>query len=94
MDQMLPSPGFNIPSIGTPLHQPEEDLILPQAHHQQNIGIGGSHHGGLGHNSMSMGMGMGLGGSSVITSYSTGLSSMTPHSMMLPQTPVRKFSIF
>ncbi|XP_037024437.1 TATA-box-binding protein 2 [Bradysia coprophila] len=25
MDQMLPSPGFSIPSIGTPLHQPEED---------------------------------------------------------------------
>lgn len=22
---MLPSPGFSIPSIGTPLHQPEED---------------------------------------------------------------------
>ena len=29
MDQML-SPGFSIPSIGTPLHQPEEDQqILP-----------------------------------------------------------------
>lgn len=27
---MLPSPGFSIPSIGTPLHQPEEDQqILP-----------------------------------------------------------------
>lgn len=25
MDQMLPSPGFSIPSVGTPLHQPEED---------------------------------------------------------------------
>lgn len=25
MDSMLPSPGFSIPSIGTPLHQPEED---------------------------------------------------------------------
>ncbi len=32
MDQMLPSPGFSIPSIGTPLHQPEEDQqILPAA---------------------------------------------------------------
>ncbi|XP_045460889.1 TATA-box-binding protein [Harmonia axyridis] len=36
MDQMLPSPGFSIPSIGTPLHQPEEDqLILPNALQQQ-----------------------------------------------------------
>jgi transcription initiation factor TFIID TATA-box-binding protein len=36
MDQMLPSPGFSIPSIGTPLHQPEEDqLILPMAQQQQ-----------------------------------------------------------
>ncbi|CAB3382518.1 Hypothetical predicted protein [Cloeon dipterum] len=36
MDQMLPSPGFSIPSIGTPLHQPEEDQqILPMAQQQQ-----------------------------------------------------------
>jgi transcription initiation factor TFIID TATA-box-binding protein len=36
MDQMLPSPGFSIPSIGTPLHQPEEDQqILPHAQQQQ-----------------------------------------------------------
>lgn len=36
MDQMLPSPGFSIPSIGTPLHQPEEDQqILPLAQQQQ-----------------------------------------------------------
>ncbi|KAJ3658725.1 hypothetical protein Zmor_010449 [Zophobas morio] len=36
MDQMLPSPGFSIPSIGTPLHQPEEDqMILPNALQQQ-----------------------------------------------------------
>lgn len=36
MDQMLPSPGFSIPSLGTPLHQPEEDqVILPIAQQQQ-----------------------------------------------------------
>uniref|UniRef100_R4FQ61 TATA-box-binding protein n=2 Tax=Rhodnius prolixus TaxID=13249 RepID=R4FQ61_RHOPR len=36
MDHMLPSPGFSIPSIGTPLHQPEEDQqILPMAQQQQ-----------------------------------------------------------
>lgn len=34
---MLPSPGFSIPSIGTPLHQPEEDQqILPHAQQQQH----------------------------------------------------------
>lgn len=36
MDQMLPSPGFSIPSLGTPLHQPEEDQqILAIAQQQQ-----------------------------------------------------------
>ena len=38
MDHMLPSPGFSIPSIGTPLHQPEADqMILPTAVYQQEI---------------------------------------------------------
>lgn len=33
---MLPSPGFSIPSVGTPLHQPEEDQqILLHAQQQQ-----------------------------------------------------------
>lgn len=37
MDQMLPSP-YNIPGIGTPLHQPEEDQqILPNAMQQQQL---------------------------------------------------------
>ena len=32
MDQMLPSPSFNIPSIGTPHHAMEEDqMIAPSA---------------------------------------------------------------
>jgi len=37
MDQMMPSPGdYSIPSIGTPLHQPDDDMqILPQAVQQQ-----------------------------------------------------------
>lgn len=38
---MLPSPGFSIPSIGTPLHQPEEDQqILPHAQQQQQQTLG------------------------------------------------------
>ena len=36
MDQMLPSPSFNIPSIGTPHHALEEDqMIAPQAQEAQ-----------------------------------------------------------
>lgn len=35
---MLPSPGFSIPSVGTPLHQPEEDQqILIHAQQQQQL---------------------------------------------------------
>ncbi|CAG7830476.1 unnamed protein product [Allacma fusca] len=102
MDNMLPSPGFNIPSIGTPLHQPEEDLILPSAQqHQQSLA-----------NSSSGPASVGLGG--VISSFHTGMTpqahgltpqhhgltpqhhgltpqhhGMTPqpHSLMQPQTP-------
>ncbi|OXA59262.1 TATA-box-binding protein [Folsomia candida] len=82
MDQMLPSPGiFNIPSIGTPLHQPEEDLILPSAQQQQHA-IGNSGH------SQTPVTPMGLGGSSSVISYSSGLHSLGgPHSLMQPQTP-------
>ncbi|XP_076064179.1 TATA binding protein isoform X2 [Oratosquilla oratoria] len=36
MDNMLPSPEYSIPSIGTPLPHPgEEDMILPSAQQQQ-----------------------------------------------------------
>lgn len=43
MDTMLPSPGFSIPSVGTPLHQPEEDqqiLFQAQAQQQQQSMMG------------------------------------------------------
>ncbi|KAI4463655.1 tata-box binding protein [Holotrichia oblita] len=61
MDQMLPSPGFSIPSIGTPLHQPEEDQqILPNALQQQQqvppltpVCVGGM--------TPTLGLGMGMG---------------------------------
>lgn len=40
MDQMLPSPGFSIPSIGTPLHHPEEDqqIIAANPFYSQQVG--------------------------------------------------------
>ena len=42
MDQMLPSPSFNIPSIGTPHHVMEEDaMINPQAQAAQQTRQGG-----------------------------------------------------
>lgn len=81
---MLPSPGiFNIPSIGTPLHQPDEDLILPSAQQQQHA-IGNSGHS---QTPITTSGNMGLGSSSVI-SYSGIHSLGGPHSLMAPQTPV------
>ncbi|XP_017783777.1 PREDICTED: TATA-box-binding protein [Nicrophorus vespilloides] len=91
MDQMLPSPGFSIPSIGTPLHQPEEDqLILPaiQAQPQQSLSQQqmpplapvGSLTPSLG-----LGMSMGLVGSTKQHTYTPGF--VTPQSMMQAQTP-------
>jgi len=80
---MLPSPGFNIPSIGTPLHQPEEDMILPMAMQQQHNLANNSHT-----SSNISSLPVGLGG----LSYSGGLG-MTPHTMMQPQTPQNLGSI-
>ena len=40
MDHMLPSPGFSIPSIGTPVQPSGEDDLMPNSassiHQQQN----------------------------------------------------------
>ncbi|KAI5709453.1 hypothetical protein M8J76_011242 [Diaphorina citri] len=74
MDQMLPSPGFSIPSIGTPLHQPEEDQqILLHAQQQQQ--------------QQQMPPLLPLQQMSTQPKvYAPGFS--TPHQMMQPQTPV------
>lgn len=86
MDQLL-SPGFSIPSIGTPLHQPEEDQqILPNAMHQQQqmpplAPV---------NNSMSpFGLGMPHLNPPKMHTYAPVPSFSTPQSMMHPQTPVR-----
>ncbi|ODN02346.1 TATA-box-binding protein [Orchesella cincta] len=93
MDQMLPSPGFpNIPSIGTPLHQPEEDLILPSAQQAQHALANSSSNSQATSGIGSVG-GMGGLGSGVISSYSSGLASLTPHSLMAPQTPQNLLSV-
>ncbi len=100
MDQMLPSPsGYSIPSIGTPLHQPEED--------QQIIANNSSYPQYVQHvapTTMSSGMTPNQIGSGM---HSMGLPSLmqtpvkpmnsytpsyaTPQSMIQPQTPVRFF---
>ncbi|XP_056637171.1 uncharacterized protein LOC130892186 [Diorhabda carinulata] len=94
MDQMLPSPGFSIPSIGTPLHQPEEDqLILPNALQQQQqlqqqIPVSNSQvpplapMGGL---TPTLGLGMGHAMSMPQTKYVPGFA--LPMNSVAPQTP-------
>lgn len=88
MDQMLPSP-YNIPGIGTPLHQPEEDQqILPNALQQQQqvvmpslSSMGSSPHVGFGSSIM------GTPQRSMHT-YAPTAAYATPQQMMQPQTPV------
>ncbi|CAB0018178.1 unnamed protein product [Nesidiocoris tenuis] len=80
MDHMLPSPGFSIPSIGTPIHQPEEDQqILPMAQQQQQLPpllpIQSPSGGMTPHKTMS----------AYVPSSAVGFS--TPQSLMQPQTP-------
>ncbi|XP_068632392.1 TATA-box-binding protein [Battus philenor] len=99
MDQMLPSP-YNIPGIGTPLHQPEEDQqILPNAMHQQQqlqqqqqqqqqhslVALGSSPLVGFGASLM------GTPQRSMHT-YAPTASYATPQQMMQPQTPQNMMS--
>ncbi|XP_014209960.1 TATA-box-binding protein [Copidosoma floridanum] len=92
MDQMLPSPGFSIPSIGTPLHQPDEDQqILPNAlqqqqesqqqqQQQQQFGM----HSQMGMNPMSALM---QTPQRSMHTYAMNQPFATPHNLMQPQTP-------
>uniref|UniRef100_A0A6M2DKR8 TATA-box-binding protein n=1 Tax=Xenopsylla cheopis TaxID=163159 RepID=A0A6M2DKR8_XENCH len=96
MDQMLPSPGFSIPSIGTPLHQPEEDQqILPNALQQQMpplAPMGGSNISNF--NSMNLSTGLTptqMMGAPQKTMH-TYLPFQTPQSLMQPQTPQNMMS--
>ncbi|KAL0103069.1 hypothetical protein PUN28_018400 [Cardiocondyla obscurior] len=94
MDQMLPSPGFSIPSIGTPLHQPEEDQqILPNALQQQQQSQQFQQLQQL--HSMSPNMQSGM---LMITpqknmhTYAPTPTFATPQSLMQPQTPQNMMS--
>lgn len=98
----MPSPGFSIPSVGTPLHQPEADQqILPNAVYQQQMSnqmqmnaMGNSMgQSPMGQSNMGgyggdlSGMGMPSLMSSTKQMHSYAPSYVTPQSMMQPQTP-------
>lgn len=85
MDQMLPSPGFSIPSIGTPLHQPEEDQQIIGNHFQQfsqpSLNMSNMGGGGLGnqmHINSGSGTGIGLGMQSNMGGLPSLMSNTTP----------------
>ncbi|XP_058801218.1 TATA-box-binding protein [Phymastichus coffea] len=89
MDQMLPSPGFSIPSIGTPLHQPDEDQqILPNALHQQQESQQQTFQlqQQISMSPMSASLMMQTPQKQMHT-YAMNQPFATPHSMMQPQTP-------
>lgn len=81
-------PLIEITSLGTPLHQPEEDQqILPsvlQQQQTQQIPPPLAPMGGL---TPTLGLGMGMSLSQSPTKYVTGFT--TPQSLMQPQTPVK-----
>lgn len=90
---MLPSPGFSIPSIGTPLHHPEEDqqiLNIPGStprNWDQQMPL--SHQIGFGmHQGMSTNVEMPLlmNSAKSIHTYAPSFNT-TPHSMIQPQQP-------
>jgi transcription initiation factor TFIID TATA-box-binding protein len=77
MDQMLPSPSFNFPSIGTPHHAMEEDqMINPQAQEAQQRQAA---QGGENRNSMMGGHHYSFGG---LTPQNLLGSGQTPHSLL------------
>lgn len=98
---MLPSPGFSIPSIGTPLHQPEEDqlIIANNAAYPQYVqhiaptatmSSSGMTPNQIGSGMQSMGL-PSLMQTPVKPIHSYQPSYATPQSMIQPQTPVRIF---
>ncbi|XP_063994228.1 TATA-box-binding protein [Diachasmimorpha longicaudata] len=95
MDQMLPSPGFSIPSIGTPLHQPEEDQqILPNALQQQQQQSQQQYQLGPLHSmspNLQSGMLM-LTPQRTMHTYAPTPAFATPQSLMQPQTPQNMMS--
>lgn len=96
MDQMLPSPGFSIPSIGTPLHQPDEDQqILPNALQQQQESQQQQqyHMQPQMHSMNALQNNMMQTPQKSMHTYAMNQPFATPQSMMQPQTPVSLFIV-
>lgn len=90
---MLPSPGFSIPSIGTPLHQPEEDQqILPNALQQQQQQVQQNHQLQQMHPMGSNIHGMPMLATPHKTMHTYTPAFATPQSLMQPQTPQNMMS--
>lgn len=90
---MLPSPGFSIPSIGTPLHQPEEDQqILPNALQQQQQQPSQQYQmqqlHSMSPNMQANSMMMIATPQKTMHTYAPTPTFATPQSLMQPQTPV------
>lgn len=87
MDQMLPSPGFSIPSIGTPFQQLEEDqtIIANNPYYAQNAMISHPPTGltplGMGNSSTSNN---GVGSSGLNTNIETSSGTSLPSLMNTP----------
>lgn len=90
---MLPSP-YNIPGIGTPLHQPEEDQqILPNALQQQHQQQQQQQQSLTTISSPLVGFGLGTPQRSAHAhAYAPAPSYATPQQMMQPQTPQNMMS--
>ncbi|KAL1489867.1 hypothetical protein ABEB36_013796 [Hypothenemus hampei] len=91
MDQMLPSPGFSIPSLGTPIHNDDDQQMLTGSLQQQQQPVTSqvpplAPMGGL---TPTLGLGMGNAMTMPHTKYVTGFSMPmgSGHSGMTPQTP-------
>lgn len=88
MDQMLPSPGFSIPSIGTPFQQLEEDqtIIANNPYYAQNAL--GMHHPPTGLTPVGMGNSStnnnGVGSSGLNTNVETTSATSLPSLMNTP----------
>lgn len=90
---MLPSPGFSIPSIGTPLHQPEEDqqilpIVLQQQQQQQQAQQYQLQQQSIHTPSTNIQSGMMMISQQRPMHYAPSQPFATPQSLMQPQTPV------
>ena len=95
MDQLLPSPGFSIPSIGTPLaHSGEEEMILlsaQQKQQQQSTQEQQQQSSQQQQQQQGSQIGQQQQGSQMGQQQFSG--SLTPHTLLQPHTPVSRCTL-